>query len=190
MRALTIRQPYASLIAHGVKRWETRTWHTKYRGPVAIHAAKDMRDFWRIWDTGHQVAYSDEAVIVDELSPLELDILPHGAVVAVANLTGCFPIVDEAMPVPDDGRFAYAHGDYVQIHDDPDVVPWYSETEIHLAPWTPGDWAWELDNIRRLPRPIPAKGRQGLWHPHGDLATEITAALLAAEIRTALGQQP
>lgn len=40
MKALTLWQPWASLVAQGVKRIETRPWTTKYRGPLAIHAAK------------------------------------------------------------------------------------------------------------------------------------------------------
>lgn len=38
MRALTIRQPWADAIAHPTKRTENRTWTTKYRGPLLIHA--------------------------------------------------------------------------------------------------------------------------------------------------------
>lgn len=38
MKALTILQPYADLITHGAKRVENRTWQTKYRGPLVIHA--------------------------------------------------------------------------------------------------------------------------------------------------------
>lgn len=40
MKAITIWQPWASLLAHGMKQYETRSWATKYRGPIAIHAAK------------------------------------------------------------------------------------------------------------------------------------------------------
>ena len=40
MKALTVYQPWASLIACGSKTLETRRWATKYRGPLAIHAAK------------------------------------------------------------------------------------------------------------------------------------------------------
>lgn len=40
MYALTIQQPYASLIIEGKKQVETRSWHTHYRGPLAIHAGK------------------------------------------------------------------------------------------------------------------------------------------------------
>lgn len=40
MKALTISQPYASLIASGEKRFENRVWDCRYRGPLAIHAGK------------------------------------------------------------------------------------------------------------------------------------------------------
>jgi activating signal cointegrator 1 len=40
MKALTLTQPWASLVAIGAKRIETRSWYTAYRGPLAIHAAK------------------------------------------------------------------------------------------------------------------------------------------------------
>lgn len=39
MKVLTLHQPWASLVAHGVKSIETRSWSTKHRGPLAIHAA-------------------------------------------------------------------------------------------------------------------------------------------------------
>lgn len=40
MKALTISQPYASLIANGEKWIENRRWETLYRGKLAIHAGK------------------------------------------------------------------------------------------------------------------------------------------------------
>lgn len=39
MKALSIKQPWASLIAHGIKDIENRTWATKYRGTIYIHAS-------------------------------------------------------------------------------------------------------------------------------------------------------
>lgn len=46
MKALSIKQPWASLIAHGIKDIENRTWLTKFRGKVLIHAsAKTVKDF-------------------------------------------------------------------------------------------------------------------------------------------------
>ena len=49
MKAITIRQPWASLIAHGIKDIENRTWKcpTKHIGTrVLIHAAVKTSDFW------------------------------------------------------------------------------------------------------------------------------------------------
>jgi hypothetical protein len=40
VKAISIRQPWAWLIVHGYKDVENRTWVTKYRGPILIHAGK------------------------------------------------------------------------------------------------------------------------------------------------------
>lgn len=45
IKALTIRQPWAELILRGRKPFELRTWRTKYRGPLVIHAAAKV-DAW------------------------------------------------------------------------------------------------------------------------------------------------
>ena len=40
MKAITIWQPYTEAIKQGLKTYETRSWATKYRGPIVIHASK------------------------------------------------------------------------------------------------------------------------------------------------------
>lgn len=45
MKALSIRQPWAWLIAHGYKPVENRTWKTNYRGPILLHASQGMTRF-------------------------------------------------------------------------------------------------------------------------------------------------
>lgn len=67
MKALTISQPYASLIASGEKFVENRTWETFHRGPLAIHAGK-----------GKQY-----------LGTKELAKYPTGCIVAVCRLLEC-----------------------------------------------------------------------------------------------------
>ena len=42
MKVITIKQPWASLIAEGYKIYEFRTWNTKYRGEILIHAGKSI----------------------------------------------------------------------------------------------------------------------------------------------------
>lgn len=39
MKALSIKQPWAVLIAHGIKNIENRTWKTNFRGKIYIHAS-------------------------------------------------------------------------------------------------------------------------------------------------------
>lgn len=42
MKALTVRQPWAWLLVNGVKDVENRSWITKHRGPLLVHAAKSV----------------------------------------------------------------------------------------------------------------------------------------------------
>ena len=42
MKVITIKQPWATLIAEGYKEYEFRTWYTKYRGDILIHAGKSV----------------------------------------------------------------------------------------------------------------------------------------------------
>lgn len=47
MKALTIFQPYAWLIVTGIKPIENRTWSTRHRGPLLIHAGAKWHAGWR-----------------------------------------------------------------------------------------------------------------------------------------------
>ena len=49
MKALSIRQPWAWLIANGYKDIENRTWNTKFRGRIYVHTGQriDPNDFQR-----------------------------------------------------------------------------------------------------------------------------------------------
>lgn len=62
MRALSIRQPWASLIASGRKTVELRSWTTKYRGPVLILAGTGI---WR--GTEHPIGPRGVALCVVDL---------------------------------------------------------------------------------------------------------------------------
>lgn len=85
MKAITIIQPWATLIAIGAKRVETRSWGTRYRGPIAIHAGKKV-DKDAYWD------YEDEMLRAGYILP---DLLPVGSVIATATLADCVPMTRE-----------------------------------------------------------------------------------------------
>lgn len=79
MKALTIKQPYAHLIACGIKDIENRSWQTKYRGRILIHAAAtEFKGGWNaltksqkyearfnVGDTAHMSAIIGSVEIVD-----------------------------------------------------------------------------------------------------------------------------
>lgn len=58
MKALTLWEPWATLIAVGLKRFETRHWRTSYRGDLVIHAAakrdREILDYLR--EMRHEIA--------------------------------------------------------------------------------------------------------------------------------------
>jgi hypothetical protein len=80
IRAITLWQPWATLVALGLKQYETRSWSTRYRGWLAIHAAKrdpDVNVFAAaLQDMRTRGWYSWENI-------------PRGAVVAVVRLVAC-----------------------------------------------------------------------------------------------------
>ncbi len=86
MKALTLHQPWASLIAAGHKKVETRSWGTGHRGRVAIHAGKRKLDY------GDELLLRDLEVAYGVALPAPL---PFGAVVAVATLIACVPMTRE-----------------------------------------------------------------------------------------------
>ena len=85
--ALSVLQPWASLLAVGAKRIETRSWFTPYRGAVAIHASKrfPMADQLLLKDRRFNSALVNHYALND----FGLPNLPTGAILAVADLVAC-----------------------------------------------------------------------------------------------------
>lgn len=132
MKAITLIQPWATLVAIGAKKIETRSWATDYRGPLAIHAAKGF-------PVAARAVCTENYTIRWHLRQARIDVdeLPRGVIVAVCRLVDCRRIrgkVDE---------------------------PRYSE--VCFGDYTPGRYAWVLEDVRPVIPPIPAKGALGLW---------------------------
>jgi hypothetical protein len=158
MRGLTLWQPWASLLAIGAKEYETRGWATSYRGPIAIHAAKkltssvvdDIPD--ENWDAMYKALFPFYGVTGIHEDGLKK--LPLGAVVAVGELVGCYPMTGRTSI---GGKVAYA-----QFRKDGHVVE-VTGNDLLFGDWTPGRFAWEFANVRMLKEPVPMRGAQGLW---------------------------
>lgn len=144
MKALTLTQPWATLVAIEAKRIETRSWQTHYRGPLAIHAAKGLagmrqRDFVALCG---RAPFAPALAAAGYRDPADL---PRGAIVAVAELVAIERI--EAATMPDEPERSF--GDY-----------------------RPGRYAWHLAGVRRLVSPRPARGALGLWSVELSLSEE------------------
>lgn len=77
MKVITIKQPFATLIVEGLKEYEFRTWKTKYRGELLIHAGKGV-----------------DKKAMEKYKHLNLE-YPKGCIVAKVNLTDCIKIDNE-----------------------------------------------------------------------------------------------
>ena len=75
MKAITLHQPWATLIVDGHKRYETRSWRTSYRGPVCIHAGRQTDQYFADW----LIAKGDPA-------GRDLEELPTSAIIGIAHI--------------------------------------------------------------------------------------------------------
>lgn len=147
MKAITLWQPWASLIAIGAKKIETRSWPTKYRGPLAIHAAKSAPLYARAL-ADIDKAFNQPLTGKKEWDPNIWLKLPFGAVLCTCNLVDCLEIGVEYMS---------KWGSEIEH-------PLPTGNELAFGDYTPGRFAWILGDIKPLPEPIPTRGAQGLWN--------------------------
>ncbi|MFA4826593.1 MAG: ASCH domain-containing protein [Methanoregula sp.] len=83
IKAISIWQPWASLIAVVAKKFETRSWKTNYRGPLLICAAK------KPFNSFHFSATFVDAAQKALPYPIGGYQIPYGKAVAIADLTAC-----------------------------------------------------------------------------------------------------
>ena len=88
MRVLTLKQPWATLVAEGIKKIEFRTWKTNYRGKVLIHAGagidkEDMKKFEKL-----NLEYPSERIIaeVEIVDCLELNEELNNKIISEKNI--------------------------------------------------------------------------------------------------------
>lgn len=156
IRALSLWQPWASLMAIGAKQLETRSWPAARAGLrpgelVAIHAAKRPMPYELRWEM--HAPCKDVG--------LDLDHVPYGSVVSIHRFEECLPTT------------VYRDG-----------VPWcaewldtLSEQELDFGDYGQDRYAWRMPLVYRLPQAPPVRGAQGAWwwDVPPDLAAELGA---------------
>lgn len=163
MHAVVVRQPWASLIAHGIKTIETRGFAPKSTvrpgDRLAIVAGKT------------KVGLFDSPAATDGWRPLMDGIgsvdaryapLPLGVVVAVVTYDEALPVIDEDEDNTSGGAFLNVDGNDETLCEWRQVDYWSGEFDVQrnfsdqlpLGDFTPGRYGWMLSNPQRLPIPV------------------------------------
>lgn len=105
MKAISLWQPWASMVALGHKKHETRSYVLRHRGPLLIHAGKQFRPSQEIYAQ----TLRDRGWLTGDL--------PLGALIAQVDVLDCIPAhwvdadrTDEALGLFSTGRYAWLLG--------------------------------------------------------------------------------
>lgn len=166
MKCLSLWQPWTSLLAHGLKRAETRGWPIRHRGPLLIHAAKTWnRELETICDT-EPFAAALEANIATSETWRPRTGLPFGCIVGSVEITECIATTrvgrweqDSREPMVD------YFFDNFGIMGPADGKPFLfvSDTERSFGDYSPGRFAFLCTNPVAFATPITYRGAQGLF---------------------------
>jgi hypothetical protein len=115
MKMISIRQPWAALIVTGIKDIENRTWSTRYRGPVLVHASKQA-----------------DKIDADEIEfrfgvRLSSDLL-RGGIVGMTEIVDCTRSHPSRWHAPDHYAFVLANSRPLPF------VPWQDALSLRDAP--------------------------------------------------------
>lgn len=174
MRAISLYQPYASLIACGAKPYETRSWappRALIGQTIAIHAAKKIDPgaaelaqelmYGQYepggFDLADRLEASMEGTPDNLMGAFGQAVMPIGCVVCTATLDAAFLLGEAAegtaLPAASTQRRMTSRqmpGCFTVRYDG-------------FGHYAPGRWAWLLSNVKPLRPPAAAKGRQGFF---------------------------
>ncbi|MEK4518784.1 ASCH domain-containing protein [Paenibacillus sp. FSL H8-0122] len=105
MKCLTIRQPWATLIALGEKQIETRTWRTAHRGELAIHAGMQVNK---------AICRTEPYQSLLARYGYTADNLPTGKIIAVSRIADCCEVTPELAQQGWPGGNEYVFGNYAE----------------------------------------------------------------------------
>jgi hypothetical protein len=157
MKALSLHQPWATLMAMGVKQVETRSWSTKYRGPLLIHAANK-------WSPEQdRVAREYRHVLAGTL-------MEFGGIIGIVNLT---EIVDAAST-------SLWINPWIQRRIVIDGALRIPRSEYALGIYNASRFAWLTTGARTLPI-HRVRGYQGLFNVDNCTGADWQPALRSAD---------
>ncbi len=138
-RAITLTEPWASLLVLLLKCNETRGWPTKYRGSLLIHAAKGMPRYAREAVCNSPFLQDLTAAFHVETASQVLEVLDtrRGHVVGQCEIVGC--------------------------HRSEDVRDSLSARERAYGDYSDNRYAFAIEHAVAFDSFIPCRGMLGIW---------------------------
>ena len=144
MKALTLMQPWASLVAYGLQDVETRSWWARHLRPgerLAIHAGRSIAEL--------ETLDEEVGAIEGIYGPNWTRRIERGMVLCTVRYRGVFRVTS----VNDGEASGY----------DPVSKLKVSMPITRFGYWAPKRFIWLLSDVERLDEPVPARGRLELW---------------------------
>ena len=142
MKVLSMIQPWASLFVLGETQYETRTWRTNYRGPLAIHTSKKVDRNSCSHPNIHNLLAKHGYTA---------STLPTGVIIGTCILKNCIKVTENhnTWALLEDGRIVEGN-------------------DLFLGDYRVGGYVWEVENMKLLEEFLPAKGQLGIWEYNED----------------------
>lgn len=147
IKAISLWEPWASLMRTGAKTIETRSWNTNYRGSLLICAAKgglsksELRQLLSLWEFKCGLAPLLDPSEITKWSGIKEEHLNFGKAVAIVVLYDC---------VPTD----------LLMNDELKNNKVLGGNEDVFGNYKPGRFAWKTKMINNSFKPFPVKGKQ------------------------------
>lgn len=162
-KVLSLLQPWADLVVRGHKKVETRSWNTKYRGPLLIHASgtykKAGKEAHKLWYSQTCKQFFPE-FIMDGNNGHQLGManLYYGAIIGSVELVETFQFGSDRSK------------EYFSSISREELFQ-----EVAFGDCTEGRWGWLMKNPVMF-LPIPAKGSLNVWNWEGEIPQIETRA--------------
>lgn len=151
MKCLSLCEPWASLVAWGYKRVETRSWmagEAHWKQSLAIQASKSIES---IRDVEYvKYLFAEAGLEMPPWWPRRKEDYPLGRIVALTTIREARKM-DEAL------------------------IATQSPQELAFGAWAPGRFAFFLGDVRRVEPAVPCKGALGIWGVPQELQGTVLA---------------
>lgn len=166
MKVISVQQPFATLLVQGHKIIETRSWKTKHRGPILIHASESKKHF-HLAATDPFIQYNckDDFAIEESINngnytitskpvlKVNIDAFAFGAIIGMVTLIDILATEDIQLLADTNTKMPVCGKQ----------LPLNWQHEIAFGDYSNGRYGWLMAEPILFPNPIKAKGKLSVW---------------------------